>query len=248
MKKIMMICIPVIISVGLMLVVIGNNTNATQMFTDLETLIQNVEQYDGKIIEWSLYAREPVYLSTKEEWLTKKQSLEEQFPNMEWKMSNKADTASIIGFIDHGTFNETIQVLTSFDKNRQLSSYVSYEVKGAYWNLNVENNVAFISNEKIMHLFNKKPIIFSCIKGEFNEELDQVKNDSLDGLLKTFQAKPVESVEEREFSSISAYSSLFAQSLSFTNKQMNMQIGLRKNEMGAGTIIVVGTPILTIEY
>ncbi|MEW8972031.1 MAG: YwmB family TATA-box binding protein, partial [Mesobacillus sp.] len=66
--------------------------------------------------------------------------------------------------------------------------------------------------------------------------------------LKAFQAEEVEGAEEESFISTSAVSPLFDKSLS-NDHEMNMQLGLRKTDrLGAKTTLVVGTPIITIEY
>ncbi|MCJ8007931.1 YwmB family TATA-box binding protein [Lederbergia wuyishanensis] len=231
------------IVVGFILIFIGNNTIAAPQSTDLDELVQIIGKHHGNIIEWSLYARERVYLLSEEDWLEKKEKLADQFPNMKWQLSNTNGTYSIDGFVDYGKFSETIQILST-DNNRQTTSYLVYEAKGKDWS----PFSAEITRKTVLKLFEGNPKLFSCIKGEFSEELNEFVDLSLDGLLHSLHANEVESVKEQEFYSISAYSSLFAQTLFFTNKQMNMQIGLRKNEMGQGTTIVVGTPILTIEY
>ncbi|MBS4200688.1 YwmB family TATA-box binding protein [Bacillus sp. FJAT-49732] len=231
------------IAFGFIIIFIGNNTIAAPQSTDLDNLVQIIGKHHGTITEWSLYARESVYLPSEEDWLVKKYELEDQFPNMNWKLSNGNGTYSIIGIMDHGKFSETVQILSA-DKNRQRTSYLVYEAKGENWN----PKYAELTGKTVLHLFEGNPKLFSCIKGEFSEELHEFVDFSLDGLLHSLQASEVESVKEQEFYSISAFSSLFAQTLSFTEKQMNMQIGLRKNEMGQGMTFVVGTPILTIEY
>lgn len=123
-----------------------------------------------------------------------------------------------------------------------------YETKGTSWNQDVAKSIHKQSSSAMKLLFDKKPVIFSCIKGEFNENFHEFTHQSLNGLLQSFQAEEIDSLKERDFYSISAKSSLFAQTLSFTENKMNIQIGLRKNALGPGTTFVIGTPILTIEY
>ena len=66
-------------------------------------------------------------------------------------------------------------------------------------------------------------------------KLNEFLDFNLEGFLQTLQAKEIESLKEREFYSISAYSSLFVQTIHLTDQDMNMQIGLRKNRLGPGT-------------
>lgn len=227
----------------------GNNTNAEQNHTDISKLIDAMNKYDETMIEWSLYARESVYLTTEKEWADKQQQLEKQYPHMDWQSSMDEDSRSIIGTANHGAFTEMIKVLSTnlTDINRQ-TSYIIYEVKGTSWNSNVEKQISQLMDDNYVSLFDGKPVMFSCIKGEFNEEIDEILNGSLDEILHSFQAKEIESLKEEDFASISAHSTLFSQTLSLTNNEMNMQLALRKKEMGKGTIYVIGTPILTIEY
>src|SRR5690606_33354930 len=168
--------------------------------------------------------------------------------HMDWQSSMDEDSRSIIGTANHGAFTEMIKVLSTnlTDINRQ-TSYIIYEVKGTSWNSNVEKQISQLMDDNYVSLFDGKPVMFSCIKGEFNEEIDEILNGSLDEILHSFQAKEIESLREEDFASISAHSTLFSQTLSLTNNEMNMQLALRKKEMGKGTIYVIGTPILTIE-
>ncbi|HEY4551596.1 MAG TPA: YwmB family TATA-box binding protein [Bacillaceae bacterium] len=231
---------------GFMAVLFGNTTNAARTEADLSKLARAVLLHNGTIIEWSLHTRETVYLSTQKEWLKKKEELEDQFPELNWTMSNETGTAALVGYADRGTFSETIKLIST-DKIRQSPSYLFYEVKGKKWDSASSDMISAHMAPRIQELFDKDPAIFSCIKGEFNVELNEVMRLSLDPILHALQANESESIKERDFYSISAYSPQLSQTLSFTNKKMNMQIGLRDNGTGT-TAFVIGTPILTIEY
>ena len=67
-------------------------------------------------------------------------------------------------------------------------------------------------------------------------------------LLAVFKAKEVEALKEDAFISSSAYSTMFSESVEAGEKEMNVQLGIRNQGMGGKTTIVVGTPIITIEY
>jgi hypothetical protein len=67
-------------------------------------------------------------------------------------------------------------------------------------------------------------------------------------LLTVFQAKEIESLAEKNFISTSANSALFMNTIKSRDKDINLQIGLRTNGLGSKTTLVIGTPIITIEY
>lgn len=246
-KKYLFRLVQFIAMVGFIVFFIGNNITAAKNDMDINTMAKAVGTHKGSIIEWSLYTRERVHLQTKEEWLNKKQQLEKQFPDMHWTISFDKGAASVNGILNHRDFSEIIKIIST-DKKRQSASYLIYEARGTRWNEEIAEQSNKLAMNRVDLLFDVRPVIFSCIKGQFNEELDEFINDSLDGFLHSLQVEERNSFKERGFYYISAYSSLFEQTLSFSNQKINMQVGLRKNGLGPGTSFVIGTPILTIEY
>lgn len=230
-----------IIIICFMLVLIGNNTNAKQNVHDIFNLAESIEKQNGTIIEWSLYARENVPIKTENDVITLKNHLRTQFSNVDWIESDE----QLTGVMKSETYKETI---TFIHGNHLQSSYIVYEIEGSHWNREHVEHVIDSAYSQTKLLFRHQPVIFSCIKGEFSDNLNDFTNRSLNEMLQSLQANQVESLEEDEFFSISAYSSLFSQDLKLAEQSMNVQIGLRQKPMEAGTTIVVGTPIITIEY
>lgn len=246
-NKKMLIIFHLIVTISFVIILIGNNISAAQNDLDIQVLAQNVEKQNGTIIEWSLYARELVYLSNEKERLEKIHWLKKLYPDMEWNTVNESGSDVVVGQQQFEFYSESIKLIST-DKNRQSSTYLLYEIRGAGWNQNTAENLSNDVTLAMKTLFDKKPVIFSCIKGEFNKGFQEFKYQSLDGLLKSFQAEEIKTLKESDFYSISAKSSLFAQNLSFADTEMNMQVGLRKSRSGSSTTFVIGTPILTIEY
>ncbi|MCJ7840581.1 YwmB family TATA-box binding protein [Lederbergia sp. NSJ-179] len=222
--------------VCLILLFNGNKLSAKTNLTEINDLASSIIKLDGTIIEWSLYAREPVQKELSKEQYT------ELFPEMEWTLERN----SMKGTINYGTYSETIQVITNQHGN--APSFITYELKGSDWSEAAKIEASGFVSRRMNTLFSGEPTLFSCIKGEFNETIDEFTKHSLNDLMQSLQAKEIESVTEKNFQSISAYSSLFSQSLALTNQEMNIQLGLRNSEWDNGTILVIGTPILTIEY
>ncbi|MBO1004783.1 YwmB family TATA-box binding protein [Pseudogracilibacillus auburnensis] len=235
-------CVLYMIVFCFIVIFIGNNTNATQTSPDIQKLAQAIEEQHGKIIGWSLYAREYVQLPTEKAKRQKRQQLQRDFSEMEWTTTDHQLSA----VNNEATYSETITFISD-DENLQ-ASYIVYELKGSDWDAQEIIRLSTLAKDKYDVLFTHNPVIFSCIKGEFNEKLADFVNLPLKNVLQSLQAKEVEAVKEDDFYSLSAYSSLFEQDLLLPQHKMNVQIGLRQKGRGAGTTLVVGTPILTIEY
>ncbi|RST77083.1 hypothetical protein D4T97_000870 [Siminovitchia acidinfaciens] len=223
----------------------GNNTSvAEKSELDIEKLVHAVQKQQGSIIEWSLYTRELAEQPSQELSVTR---LKRVFPEWDWSLSRKEGKETVTGINYNGKIEEKIVAVTTDNGNKDnLISYVSYELKGTTWNHRISKSTETLFQSRTELIFKQKPVVFSCIKGIFND--DEFGQTIVSGLLSSLLAKEKEALREEDFSSISAYSSLFTQSLSLPGKEMNLQIGLRKNKAGNGTYFTVGTPILTNEY
>ncbi len=192
------------------------------------------------ITGWSVYARETL----EEENVDKLVSdLKAQLPNWTWESSHGEITA-----ISKSTeLQEKIRIVST-DTNGPIHTYVMYEVRGQQWNKNTEIFLNKNLPGRLFDIFRGNATTFSCIEGEINDKIKTALPVFKTKLLKAFEAEEVEGLEEDTFISTSAVSPLFDQSLS-NSHEMNMQLGLRKTDrLGAKTTLVVGTPIITIEY
>lgn len=215
---------------------VGNRTIIADSDQDLLTLVSVLEDEHILINEWSLYSREMVENAEPHQVIA---DLKDQFSEWSWSESNETTTATSTS----PNFHEQIKIVTN-----QSHTYVMYEVKGQDWN---EKSEAFVTKEwqeQLLTIFDGQASTFSCIKGEFGDKMDEALPVSMNGLLEAFDAEQIEALEEENFLSTSAYSSLFSGSIS-EDHDMNLQLGLRKPDgMGGNTTLVVGTPIITIEY
>lgn len=143
-----------------------------------------------------------------------------------------------------GNIRQTIQIVS----NENEQSYVLYTVEGS--DLKKEN-LSFIHGgfeENYSKIFSHHPLVFSCIKGKFNGKLKEVLSNQVSSMMTALNAKETEALKEDNLYSISAYSKQFSQSLPLKEKRMNLQIGLREEQLDANTSFVIGTPIITVEY
>jgi hypothetical protein len=241
------VLLPAIMGICLMVIIGGKYTIASNQPLDIEKLAEAVEQTDGRITEWSLYARENLNFPTDKGFTTYAETMQKENPEFEWEYNQKNEEHEIKGLVRHESGVEIIKmVMTEADNHYQ--SYLIYEFRGSNWNHTSQQSIQDHYFPKLENLFSGKPLLFSCIKGEFSDTLDGVLSKHANKLLSILEADELESLKENNFYSISAFSNKFEQKVPTEHKNMNLQLGLRKQGMGAQTTFVIGTPILTIEY
>lgn len=238
------------ILIGLACLTIGNNITIARTKSDLITINEILQKQENVMInEWSLHARERLENVTSIEDAKAYQSeLKRVFPNGDWvETKNHQSWQAKMVLKSSGQIEESIILTTSLTTDN-VQSYIMYEVRGKKLANKEMKRLDMEINKKISDIFRGKPTIFSCIKGEFSDKMNETLPYKVNHLLDAFQAKKVEALEEDDFISTSAYTPLFEERIDNSEKEMNVQIGLRTQDMGGKTTFVVGTPIITIEY
>ncbi|KON86141.1 hypothetical protein AF332_04430 [Sporosarcina globispora] len=242
------ITISIIAIIGFMMINIGNKTTVAKGEFDLLTLASGIQDENILIKNWTLHAREKMEdLQTIQEVKAFTFELQTKYPDWEWSFQRTEkswEAEAIIKKTD--TQSETVKVLSTPTKG-QVQTYVIYEAKGQGWKKE-QNKLAAELNSKISDIFRGNATIFSCIQGESNGKIKKSLPDTATKLLAAFNATEIEALKEDQFISVSANSPLFGESIVTNGSEMNMQLGLRTNGMGTKTNIVIGTPIITIEY
>lgn len=236
--------IPYILSIfgiiGFIVFQAGNKTTVADADYEIKTLASVLQDENILITGWSVYARETLEEENVEKLV---KELKAQLPNWTWEGGNGEITA----LSKSPELQEKVKIVST-DTNGPVHTYVMYEVRGHYWNKNTETFLNKNLPGRIFDIFRGNATTFSCIEGEINDKIKSALPVYKTKLLKAFNAEEVEGLEEDSFISASAVSPLFDKSLS-NDHEMNMQLGLRKTErLGAKTTLVVGTPIITIEY
>ena len=205
---------------------------------ELEQIASVVQDTNGIINEWSLYAREPIELSTNKQVIEKANGLQKQFPEMNW---SKIETNQSVKWIGQQTIAEVTETITLiYSKNEQ--SFLLYQLAGRG---HPSKNV--YDTKKLNTIFMTEPDVFSCIKGVFIEGFAEASKYTMDEIIYKLQAMEMESLREENFISISAYSQSFTHAIPLEENEMNVQLALRQMNEGE-TEFIIGTPILVIEY
>ncbi len=152
-----------------------------------------------------------------------------------------------LSFTPKKDVKESIQILSTVT-DHQVQTYIVYEVTGIGWDEETRDYIEGSITERINDIFHGNSTIFSCVYGIFGDKMDKSVSRHVNELLKTFQAEEIESLEEDSFISTTAYSPLFGEGIQTMTDEMNLQLGVRKQGLGAKTTFVVGTPIITVEY
>ncbi|WLR55322.1 YwmB family TATA-box binding protein [Mesobacillus subterraneus] len=236
--------IPYILSIfgiiGFIVLQAGNKTTVADADHEIKTLASVLQDENILITGWSVYARETLDEKNVD---TLVKDLMTQFPNWTWESSD----SEVIAVSESQELQEKIKIVST-DTKGSVHTYVMYEVRGQYWNKNTETFLNKNLPGRIFDIFRGNATTFSCIEGDISDKIKSALPVYKTKLLKAFQAEEVEGLEEDLFISTSAVSPLFDNSLS-NDHEMNMQLGLRKTDrLGAKTTLVVGTPIITIEY
>ncbi|MEJ9150993.1 MULTISPECIES: YwmB family TATA-box binding protein [Bacillus] len=226
---------------GFSIVLLGKNTIAVNPKPEIETLANLAESMNGTISSWSLHTREPIQSEKIGQTVRK---LQAEFSHWAWSKNTNSNESSYSAVSTKGNIRQTIQIVS----NENEQSYVLYTVEGS--DLKKEN-LSFIHGgfeENYSKIFIHHPLVFSCIKGKFNGKLKEVLSNQVSSMMTALNAKETEALKEDDLYSISAYSKQFSQSLPLKEKRMNLQIGLREEQLDANTSFVIGTPIITVEY
>jgi TATA-box binding len=204
-----------------------------------DKISQIVEIYDQngiEVEEWAMYTRETLDLASLKDAIA---YIEGKLGSLEWEKN--VDKAVTI--IQNHAYTERIVVVNHGQKVQLM-----YEVKGDKWNKKEWETLSKKIEEQIDDIFPLYPIIFSCVKGVFDDKIEGVLQKQAQRLLSDFQAESIESLNEGTFVSISAYNSKWNDALPTEKKKMNLQLGIRQDEKSEKTTITVGTPIITSEY
>ncbi|WP_075983163.1 YwmB family TATA-box binding protein [Bacillus massilinigeriensis] len=239
--------IAIMVMIGSIIFSSGTQATEAKVEVDLITLAEKINDENMIINGWSLHAREKLVVKDQKEIEKYVDSLQQKFPD--WKWGTKVDQnhweARAVQFKENR--KESLTILSTLT-NEQRDAYILYEVQSKEMN---ESHKEFLKNDlskKLSDIFRGNATIFSCIKGQFNDNMKTSLPNTVNYLLKAYKAEEIEGLKEESFISISAFSPLFEKSISTSSQEINLQIGLRNEGLGSVTTFVVGTPIITIEY
>ncbi|WP_071393307.1 YwmB family TATA-box binding protein [Bacillus tuaregi] len=242
MKKILYVVVA-LSAVGMILLNMASAKGKEEL--DLFKMAEVLEGEKIDINKWTLHARKSLENVQAQE---KMKELSSEYSDMNWEISedNEKWHAKAVMSEDNG-INETLQILSTGEGN-QMQSYLIYEITGEGWQKETKEFIEQVIVEKLSDIFHGKAIIFSCIFSEFGDKMNKSLPSHVNELLRAFEANEIETLEEDSFISTTAYTKLFSESFKGQSEEMNLQLGVRNQGLGGKTTLVVGTPIITVEY
>ncbi|MGM9926163.1 MAG: YwmB family TATA-box binding protein [Bacillus sp. (in: firmicutes)] len=233
--------------IGLIIASVGNITIVADSGHIELKRMQRVLELDSSAIieEWSVIAREKTRSITNEQQFTQElNELKTNLPDFKWDVKKDSTKLTATGTNAGTSFRESVSLASTLNGGRD--SYITYEMKGNASRDGWAEQASEMLNRRVNMVLNENATFFTCIKGHFNDTIDKVLTVKTTEWLKRFQAKEVESLQEKQLVSITAQSELFNQSNA--NEHYNFQLAMRTDGMGARTSFVIGTPIITFEY
>ncbi|WP_053073768.1 YwmB family TATA-box binding protein [Bacillus sp. LL01] len=235
-------------------VILGNERSRAQLPNDISTEILEIAKVFQKekinVQEWKLYGRMNVYkirdLVTFQKEINR---LKQNMGHLSWNVMEEEDQWKAVGtyYNDLLKQEETLQLITTHTKTSP-SSYLLYEVTGFGWQDDSATEIINNFHSNVTSISQGDFEIFSCMIGDFSAKMEGGLQNTTNILLDSFSAQIVEEIQEDTFVSVSAYTEAWNNVLPTQQGKMNLQIGLRTQGMGDKTTVIVGTPIITVEY
>lgn len=234
-------------SLTVLIIFIINKPTIAQNGVALEKFASVLQAEDILITSWSIHARESLPdIQQKADINTFAMKLKKQLSDWEWTTENNEHRLKIVGSNENDTYTETVQIISP-QKNSQ-ETIVLYQIEGHNWDDFIKKSLEKVSKNRIKSIFHKNTSVFSCMKGQYNDKIEKDLSVKANEIRVAFNGEVIEGLNEQSFVSLSTYSPKFTETLNHNNNKMNLQIALRNKGLGAPTTVVVGTPIITIEY
>ncbi|MFD3446658.1 YwmB family TATA-box binding protein [Microbacteriaceae bacterium 4G12] len=236
MRKIIQILF--IFSLGSIVFFVGYYNNANGAQDKIGRMTAVLETHGAVVEGWTWLAKEEnesVYdIHTFQQLL---QTIKEKANAGEWNVEKTEAGYKAEAIKKFPNYQERL-VVTWTKVNTKHKTFISYEVNGTKWDPNIR--------KKADEIFSQKPTIYTCVRGVLNDKIEGVLLNQANEILESFDAKPIEALQERAFVSVSAYTGEWSDALIVNREKMNMQVAIRYADNKK--IVVLGTPIITSEY
>lgn len=208
----------------------------------LEKMIAVVEANGATAQQWSWLAKEELdSVHDVHTFYTMLDSLAEKGMADDWNVEQSPEgyKATAVKKLVH--YQERL-VVTWTKVNTKDRTFVTYEATGTKWDDAILKKIL----KKMGKTFRQNPATFTCVQAVFGDKIEGVLQNKAMEILEDLSAKPIESLEEIAFVSVSAYTGEWKDALAVNREKMNVQVALRNTDNK--TTVVVGTPIIASEY
>ncbi|MBU8905904.1 YwmB family TATA-box binding protein [Desertibacillus haloalkaliphilus] len=226
---------------------------AKQTSSELEQIVAIMDEHEIEMSSWQLYTRGVT--ATVTDFDDYKQQLErltskaEGF-DLQTDMRTQKDEHWKVTAVyehEHTDIKEKLTVL-AYPQRDEYAAYVIHEVTGSSWDNQRDDDEIDVLN-RVDRLFPTESETFVTVRGAMAEPQANLADDA-HALIERFQAENVEELIEETFVSVSAYHNEWEAFIDSRGNKINLQVALRQSsDVGdGGTIVTIGTPIITTEY
>lgn len=215
----------------------------------LPQLIHVLQHNGATITNWSLYARKQQTTLVSLTQVSKEASaLKASYSHFHWSTKNEPMDIRYVGAsIDNKDHIKESIILLAYPRKNAYQTYTIYVVSGSKWDEETWSKyVSAKVEQNVNELFGGSSPLFACASGNFSDKMNVVLSEKTNAILNELKATQFEADQEQTFTSVSAYTALWNQTIQSNGHQINVQLGIRKlpNE----TTVTLGTPIITSEY
>lgn len=205
-------------------------------------IINSLEKLEASIQEWSIYYKNDIQdINSLDDLRTIESDIKNKYQNFKWSREVVNEHhIKMTGIKINDESKEQLSV-TAIKEGDKYKVSQTFNYTGFIWSIK--------SYLKILKDVKNPDNMFFTVKGIIDLPRGSNLSSEAQMILKEMSASPIESLEELEFVSISAYKDQWGSHLlTRNNKNMNLQIGLRRNGEEGLTQIIVGSPIIIVEY
>ncbi|MRG86179.1 YwmB family TATA-box binding protein [Salinibacillus xinjiangensis] len=236
------------ISIILLISFIQISTNhpqaeGNQELKPLDDIYDFFQQEKLQFKEWQVMMQEEITVEQKEEV---PQIMKQLFPHASIQKQVEEDTMKY--FINNHNKNENMrEKLSIVHQKHSQQAQMKYIITGGEWNDEIRTKLEKKMTQQIFKRFDKYPSFFTCMKATSS---DNIKSNLLvDNFQQFSNMEKLTSVNEENFKTISGYIHKWKiDSIPISHEEkMNIQLAVR-NGLEHGSNVIVGTPILVVEY
>ncbi|WP_404359677.1 YwmB family TATA-box binding protein (plasmid) [Cytobacillus firmus] len=209
---------------------------------NLLSIVNSLDDMNAKISEWSLYYKYDVnYSDSLNTFREHEANLKSKYPNFQWEENRIRDHHIIITGKLNGNIAREQIVLTALKEGNKYKLLQTYSFTSEIWSQD--------EYERLTNILENKHNLYFTVKSKLKPDQHQKLSDKANNILEKLSAQPVEQLVEENFVSVSAYKNSWENFLpTRNNEKMNLQLGLRNNQEDKLISIIIGSPIITIEY
>ncbi|WP_281975098.1 YwmB family TATA-box binding protein [Halobacillus litoralis] len=240
-KKLYWLIITVLILISILFT--SSELTSSARAIELLEITKKAKQADVEIASWSMAIKKPIVaFDNIEDVQNSVQEIKSHEIGFEWSEEQfKGNHYKIVG-IKKGDYIDEETSFIYYKMDNKYNLIVTYKVDGSQWHPDIW---AEVYNQYKTKMDRHK--VFFTVEGFFDTGDNKGIEAEAQNLVKNMSGKAVESLDEENFISISAYTPHWDVKVPLGEKgPMNMQVAYRNS--GDITEVTIGSPIIITEY